>query len=65
MSAVGFTLPALLEFKESVPELGIEKGDTAWVTHDSAVVVRSLTFAEIRPYLGLLHPIRLGEEVAT
>lgn len=38
--------------------------DRVWLTHDSAVVVRSLTFAEISPYFELLQPIRLGEEVA-
>lgn len=64
MSAERLTLPALRRFVEAVPELGIEKGDTVWVTHDSAVVVRSLTFAEIQPYLGLLQPIRLGEEAS-
>ncbi len=58
-------LPALREFKEAVPELGVEKGDRVWVTHDSAVVVRTLTFAEIRPYFELLQPIRLGEEAAS
>lgn len=63
MSAVG-QLPALREFTEAVPELGVEKGDRVWITHDSAVVVRSLTFAEIRPYFELLQPIRLGEEAS-
>ena len=65
MSAETLTLPTLRRFSEAVPELGIEKGDTAWVTHDSAVVVRRFTFAEIQPYLGLLQPIVLGKEASS
>ena len=62
MSAVGW-LPALREFTEAVPELGIEEGDRVWITHDSATVVRTFSFAEIRPPLDQTQPIRLGEEV--
>lgn len=53
-------LPALVEFTEAIPEIGVEKGDQAWVTHDSAVLVKSVTFAFIRPHLHLTRPVTLG-----
>ncbi len=52
-------LPALREFTQPVPELGIEKGDRVWVTFDSAVVVRTFSFTLIRPYFDLTQPVRL------
>ena len=59
MSAERISLPTLREFTESVPELGIEKGDRVWITHDSAVVVRTFSFTQIRPHFDLTQPVRL------
>lgn len=60
MSPDRISLPAFREFTEPVPELGIEKGDQAWVTHDSAVLVRRVSFTQICPHLELTQPVRLG-----
>ena len=52
-------LPAFVEFIEPVPSLDIKAGDRAWVTRDSATLVRSIKFDQIYPQLDLSKPVAL------